>query len=140
VRLKVKPSSRGLYEELERGWRRHREREHDAPAETSLARGERSVEAWTDALRAGTGQYRERALRFEELTDILDDPRQSPEMRVAAGVALSGKEGGAERVRIAADTTADPQLEALLEAAAEGEVAERRLDRAQQRYQKRIES
>lgn len=134
VRLLVRDASKGLPEELRRAFARYRDRA-PAPNLEGLTRGDRPLAQWAEALRTGAGQYRDRALRFEELAAVVEDPEQSPEERLAAGLALSSREGGPDRLRIAAAAAADPDLEALFEAAAEGEVESASLERAHKRFE-----
>jgi hypothetical protein len=100
-----------------------------------LERGERKGDEWVQALRARAtdASYREAGLRVEDLEALVDDPRAAPEQRVGASLALAADERGRRRVRIAASACADPDMQAALEAASEGELAERELERAVQR-------
>jgi hypothetical protein len=105
----------------------------------ALARGERSVGAWREHLaRAFTKErslnegYRDVPPVDEEtLASIVEDPAQPPEQRVGAAlaVALAEEPKLKARVRIAASASIDPDLRAALEEAAEGELAEGRLNR-----------
>jgi hypothetical protein len=107
----------------------------------TLERGDRSHHDWQAALTAlgGKGSYRAGALRIEELQGIMDNPEAAPSQRVAAAVTLSADEQQRSRIRIAADASADRDLAAALEAAAEGEIASRKLDRAEQRHLSALE-
>lgn len=100
-----------------------------------LRRRGRTSQEWAGALTQGEGEgsYRATGLRFEDLGALVADPAVSPELRVAAGVALSGDEQGRRRVALAADACADRDMQAALEAAAEGEISERALTRVQRR-------
>jgi hypothetical protein len=114
-------------------------RSDDGPqAPEGLDQGERSTAAWQQALRAmqGDRSYRREALRIEELEQLVRAPAAPPARRVAAAVALAADKGGRNGIRIAAAACADRDLEAALEAAAEGEIAASRLSRAERRYQK----
>ncbi|MFO0616307.1 MAG: hypothetical protein U0414_27190 [Polyangiaceae bacterium] len=101
---------------------------------TALDRAGRSADAWRSDLTkitAGGGDYRVATFDRDELTRLVDDGGAPPERRVAAVLALRGvDEGVKRRVRVAAAATADPDLRAALEAAAEGEIAEEALARA----------
>jgi hypothetical protein len=111
--------------------------DRSAPPDAALLeRAGRSTEVWREALRAlaEPGGYRERALRIEDLEAVLADPRAPPERRVGAAIALGNDDATRARVRILADACADPDLEAALEAAADGEIAERALGRATRRH------
>lgn len=63
------------------------------------------------------------------------DPHVPAEQRIAAALALSASEAPEDRreARIAAESCADAELRAALEAAAEGKLDERRLKRATRR-------
>lgn len=100
-----------------------------------LERGERKADEWVQALRARAtdASYREAGLRVEDLEALVDDPRAAPEQRVGASLALAADDRGRRRVRIAASVCADPDMQAALEAASDGELAERELERAVQR-------
>ncbi len=96
-----------------------------------LARGERALGEWVEALRgikeriqtfrtaAGEGDV------FARLWEILEDAQASATKRAAAAVALSPHldDHGRERLRIAAQATATPKLRVALEAAADDDDA-----------------
>jgi len=107
-----------------------------------LARGDRSNEAWLDAVRrqasAVESSYRTQHLAEDRLWTVLEDPSADPTARVAAAVALRTTTRTADpkmrvqidqRVRIAASTTAFPQvriaLEEIADAATEDEIPAR---------------
>ena len=89
-----------------------------------LARGGRSVEEWTRALRTlGSEQvesYRALALPAEEMWRILEDPSSDATARAGAAVALRGSldEEGRARVLAVADQCASPRVRVALHAAA----------------------
>lgn len=115
---------------------RRSEQSAAAPRQGALERRGRSVSEWSRALGSVTDEaaYRERALRIEDLAQVLEDGHASPERRVAAALALKEGEREQRRIRIAADATVDPDLRVALEAAALGEIQEDALGRAQRRY------
>lgn len=100
-----------------------------------LDRKGRDVGAWHSALigllRAGAG-YRGVPLDREDLAHVVEDPRITPERRVAAAVALSTEVDPEiqRRVRLAIDACADDELRGSLERAAEGEIDEAAVERA----------
>lgn len=93
-------------------------------AMASLARGGRTVSSWREAIRAMAldGGYRNASLPFEGLTGLLARPDASAEDRIGAALALkaSHPEEATERVRVAAQTCADPKVRVALERVAEG--------------------
>jgi hypothetical protein len=90
-----------------------------------LTRGDRSTTEWLGATRnrakPGTEGYRTASLPDEQLWGVLEDPNADPTARVAAAVALRAQAGAerspdlARRVRVAAGTTAFPQVRIALE-------------------------
>lgn len=90
----------------------------------ALARAGRTVSSWREAIRsmALDGSYRRASLPFEGLTRVLQRADASPEDRIGAALALkaSHPEEATERVRIAAQTCADPKVRVALERVAEG--------------------
>jgi hypothetical protein len=97
----------------------------EANAAVLLARGGRSVEEWTSALRAlggggDVGGYRAAAIPTEEMWRILEDPTSDATARAAAAVALRGSldDAGRARVRAAAEESASPKVRVALQAAA----------------------
>lgn len=99
-----------------------------------LARGGQSIEAWMDAIRrqASPGDgYRSQHLSEDRLWAVLEDPSADPTARVAAAIALRTSVGrGAppevrvqldQRVRVAASSTAFPQVRGALEQIADAE-------------------
>jgi hypothetical protein len=78
--------------------------------------------------------YRNEAVRIADLETVLGNPTADPEQRVAAAVALSHDDAAKKRIRIVAAACADPDLEAALEAAAEGELDAARLRKARKRF------
>ena len=114
---------------------------HETPAaRVSLEREGRSVRAWRAHLRdAVIGGYRVAAEPLEKLAEQLTSRSATPEQRVGAALALRvADEGtGANRVRVAAEHCADDRLRAALEAAAEHEIDDGKLERALSRLAKR---
>jgi hypothetical protein len=118
----------------------HEARERLAVAELEgLERGARDAATWRrdmEALREERG-YRKKALRIEQLEELLNDPTAPPDRRVGAALAIRGDDAQRKRIEQAAAASADADLRAALEAAAEGEVAEVELARAQRRHHDR---
>lgn len=94
----------------------------DGAAVSALARGRRSVRAWIDHLRAiGSGanlDARVAALPAERLGSVLDDPAQSPQLRLAAAIAMAAQTDAVApaRIREVARTCVHPKLRVALEA------------------------
>jgi hypothetical protein len=97
-----------------------REREVTLPE-----RGQRTVAEWIQSLRAtGSGanaDHRTAPVSREELFRIVEDPGAEPASRAAAAIAIGGglDDQGRARLRIAAESTAAPDVRALLELSAE---------------------
>ena len=98
----------------------------DAPgtALAALQRRDRDVTEWREALRAlavGSSAYRDAAVDLTDLQHAVAARDATPELRVAAAIALAaGGEDGRTRVRVAAQTSADlPLREALDDIAAD---------------------
>lgn len=93
----------------------------EAPSLELLDRRERSIESWRKALRSmmlEEGGFRGAALGQAELDDVLADPGAPLERRVAAALALrTSDEGARRRIRVAAETSAEPHVRAALQAA-----------------------
>ncbi len=90
-----------------------------------LERGARSASEWQKSLRALTKDagYRHTAITPEALRGMLANPEEDPERRVGAAMLLRiASPSDTPCIRIAADTCADDNFRAVLEAAAEGEV------------------
>jgi hypothetical protein len=104
-------------------------RRHAAGASTSaalLARGGADVDAWKQRLRVATGDgadYRTAALPEDEVWRIVCDPSADATARAGAAAVLRPQldDAGRERLRIAAETCAEPKLRAALEAAADAD-------------------
>jgi len=93
-----------------------------------LEPGERPVGEWLVALRElGTraGDYRS-GLSRERLLDLVDDPAASAPHRIAAAVVLSSDtdETTRRRIRVAAESSANPKLSAALDAIGSAEIEE----------------
>lgn len=105
----------------------------ESKALVALDRSGRAWHEWRDALRRlaqGEGSFREQAIGREDLERVLADPRSSVERRVAAALALREMGPDAhERVRIAAAATVDERVRVALDAAAEDELDEEKLER-----------
>jgi hypothetical protein len=84
-----------------------------------LGRNSRSATEWLASLRAlGEGEvgYRTNSLPVEELRRIVSDSNCANDVRVGAAVALRvvAREDAVSRIRVAAETTASPELRRLL--------------------------
>ena len=91
-----------------------------------LDRRARDLPTWRAALEVLARQqptYREHACGLEHLAALCESPRERPERRAAAAVALaaSGDESLRPRLRIAAEGCAHPKLRDALEAAEAGD-------------------
>jgi hypothetical protein len=94
----------------------------------SLARGSSEAAAWLRELReryGSTATYREDRVPEADLEDCLNDASAPPDLRLAAAVALraSGK-GARKKIRVAAESCANPELAKALLAAREEELDE----------------
>lgn len=100
-----------------------------------LRRGERSSQEWRAQLQKLTHSqdYRAEVLDVETLANVVGDTRADPEQRVAAALALPKSDEARSRIRIAARSSADEDVQRALEAAADDELAEAELARAMQR-------
>jgi hypothetical protein len=115
---------------------------HSAAAIPDLDPAGRSLASWREALarlRRADGEYRRAQVRDEELLAVLQDGQAPAKLRIGAALAL--REGAAAveartKVRIAADTCADEELRAALEAAAAEEVAEGAIRRVVEREER----
>lgn len=88
-----------------------------------LARRDRSAREWSaDLARVlhREGGFREEAVSAEAVGAVLDDVTQPLEQRLGAAVALS-RAGLAERVRVAAEASANPRVRVALRRIAGGE-------------------
>ncbi|APR86696.1 hypothetical protein A7982_12045 [Minicystis rosea] len=99
-----------------------------------LERRGQSLARWREGLRAllkRESSYRDGVVLHEELIAIVDDPRASSTLRVAAATALSSADDAEvrRRVRVATEACADVELRAALEQAAEGEIEAKLLAR-----------
>ena len=100
-----------------------------------LRRGERSSADWRAHLQklAHKQDYRADVLDEEALANVVADPRVDPEQRVAAALALPKSDEARSRIRVAAQSSADEDVERALGAAADDEVLEVELARAMRR-------
>lgn len=96
----------------------------DKEAMASLARAGRPVSSWREAIRelATSNNYRTASLPFDGLTRVLSRADASAEDRIGAAIAMKAThpEEATERVRIAAQTCADPKVRIALERVADG--------------------
>ena len=133
----VGADERGLGTRLKEALASYREPGSASPTqhERVLRRGERSPEDWRAELSklAHTLDYRADVLDEEALANVVGDPRIDPEQRVAAALALSKSDESRARIRIAAQRSADEDVQRALEAAALDELAEDELARAMRR-------
>jgi hypothetical protein len=91
-----------------------------------LARGERSLWEWLASVRAlgaARTDYRTTPFEADDLTALATDGALSPDIRVAAALALKSSPvpDAAERVRVAAAACVSPQVRVCLESIAEDE-------------------
>lgn len=110
----------------------------ESQALQALERGALLLSAWRERLRSllsREGTYRAATVDGSTLRRVVVDPHVPAEQRIAAALALSASEAPEDRreARIAAESCADAELRAALEAAAEGKLDERWLKRATRR-------
>ncbi|WP_437645238.1 hypothetical protein [Sorangium sp. So ce362] len=100
----------------------------------ALERRGRDLAAWRDELRKlmAAGDYRATTLNPEDVLHTLDDADSPPDRRIGAALLLriAGYPEARDRIRVAADATADDALRTALEHAAEEEVDDAALARA----------
>lgn len=99
-----------------------------------LDRNDRPVTRWKldlQNLAKDSADYRNRELTPGDLCAVIEDAGAPPERRIAAAVALAGRDKGEahRRVRIAVQACADEELKRALESAAEGEIEEAYLEK-----------
>lgn len=95
----------------------------------TLEPGGRDVDAWLAHLRgvvAREGDYRNARVEPAMLERVVEDGAAPPSRRIGAALALAalGDPAARSRVRVAAEASADDDLRAALELAADGEVEE----------------
>lgn len=99
--------------------RTHKLGRPDGAGVVALGRDSRSAGEWLASLRAVgmcATDYRTNAMPLDELRRVVSDATAASDVRVGAAVALRVAEGGVgvERIRIAAETTAAPELRGVL--------------------------
>lgn len=104
----------------------------NAPTLDALAKGERSVVRWRNALDDLTSaSFREPAISEDDLDGVLSDVGAPLEHRVGAALVLRGRCADAQpRIELAAATSAELRVRIALEVAAEDEIDDRELERA----------
>lgn len=100
----------------------------------SLARAGRTLVEWRAALEGlakREATFREAPLDRDEVSRIATDPNADAEQRVGAAFVLTRIDAdvGKQRIRVAADATADDALRSALLAAAEGEMESEAIER-----------
>jgi hypothetical protein len=131
--------TRGLLaDRISDAMRMHARRKQSSGALVALGRAERSPDEWLASLRAigaGASDYRTSGVPVDELRRVVTDTTAANDVRVGAAVALrvADRDSAAERIRIAADATAAPELRALLK-----DIAEADDDDALHRHLRRI--
>lgn len=100
-----------------------------APTLSPLARAGRSIGEWRESLRVLADDGYRAACSPDELSRIVGNPTSTPELRVAAAVALASR-GERSRIRVAIEAIAEPTLRWALERAESGEIDEDALARA----------
>jgi hypothetical protein len=109
--------------------RRRAQESHALPARNLLARGSSSREDWLQRLAQLSDEaatFRTAAVPPDELWSVLGDAAETAEVRAAAALALRRQldDGGRARVRLAAESSAEPPLRRVLTAVTgEDEVA-----------------
>ncbi len=119
--------------------RLHRRRSQGGGALVALGRAGRSRDEWFASLRAigaGAIDYRTNVVPVEELRRVVTDTAAASDVRIGAAVALrvGDAAGAAERIRVASDATAAPELRMLLK-----DIADADDDEQIQRHLQRIE-
>ena len=137
VRLGLEADSEGLEQRIRDAWQAWKKGGSTRDL-SDLDRRGRAAEQWRQELRAvvGSADYRGARFQVDELLSLASDGSVAPEHRVAAAVAASSS-GGREvkrQLRIAADASADEDLRIALEQAAEAEIDDVALARAQERW------
>lgn len=126
--LVVSDQTRALRTQLDESLTAFRVREAGGDASLHLKRGGRTPREWIEALERLRNEsgYRETTITDEQLWRILEDPGAAPEDRAAALIALRKSVGDAERdrVRVAMETSAEPRLRVVYDAAAKDDEAE----------------
>jgi hypothetical protein len=102
---------------------------------TSLDRAGRTLAEWRKALGelfGGEASYRAARLDPEEVEKVLGDATLPADRRIGAAIALQAANvpGTKERIRIAADLTAEEDVRVALEQIAEGEIEDAALEEA----------
>ncbi len=127
-----RPEADAMLAQIEERRRRHAEamRGGSSASDVRLARAGRPLSAWRQDLEQPVA-FRSTAPSPEELREVLASPDAPVEERVGAALALRRVPGeGEQRIRVAASTTANPELRLALEAIAEEELDEQRLETA----------
>lgn len=101
----------------------YKKRARDAAAAIP-ERGVRPVADWVRALRAlghgANADHRTAPVEPEALLRVIEDPSAKPEKRAGAAIAYAARgEDARKRLRIAAESTASPEIRAVFELAAE---------------------
>jgi hypothetical protein len=103
----------------------------------ALDRGARPLGEWRTWIRSavsGRGGFRDVVLPAEAIERVLEAAGTKPEQRVGAALALrelrpnAHPEDARLRIRVAAEASADPHMRALLEAVAEDEIDDAKLE------------
>ena len=104
----------------------------------ALARAGRPAATWKEEIRRvalAPAGFRAQALDRDDFERVLDDAAAPPDHRIGAALALHAMDPDAApaRIRIAADASADDALREALALAAEGEIDDAALERAETR-------
>jgi len=97
-----------------------------------LSLGSDDQSQWLTRVKAASRaeDYRNEPVTEEALVAVLEDPAQTTDQRLGAALALSHSEVHRARVRVAAETTAEPDLAEALEEVGNGDISESTLQRA----------
>lgn len=133
------PTSSSVVGRLREAFEAARANQNRAVGE-ALLRGGRSVAQWLEGLKkvaeARAADYRSTPLSDEQLWRLLEDGSLPPEVRTGAALVLRfrGGEGARVRLRVNADAAASEAVRVALEGAAEGELDESALERAERAH------
>lgn len=120
--LRIDSKAAAVFTRLQEARRVHLEGRGSEEARARLVRGARSMSDWRASLRELLDQdgYRTTSLSEDDLLRLLDSPDETAESRLGAALALrhQAPEETRKRLRVAADTCANPRLRVAFESLA----------------------